>query len=54
MRKLVFIFIGVIVLFCLSGSACSVVQRSAFSVDTVSAKNLHIQKTDSIQFKPFK
>ena len=33
---------------------CSVVQRSAFSVDTVSAKNLHIQKTDSIQFKPFK
>lgn len=33
---------------------CSVVQRSAFSVDTISAKNVHIQKTDSIQFKPFK
>lgn len=33
---------------------CSVVQRSAFSVDTINAKNVHIQKTDSIQFKPFK
>lgn len=54
MRKLVFIFIGVIVLLCLSGTACSVVQRSAFSVDTANVKNLHIQKIDSLQFKPFK
>ncbi len=54
MKNLLFAFIGLIVLLCLSCSACSVVQRSAFSVDTVSAKNLHIQKTDSIQFKPFK
>lgn len=54
MKNLFFAFIGLILLLCLFGSACSVVQRSAFSVDTVSAKNLHIQKTDSIQFKPFK
>lgn len=54
MKHLLFIFISVFVLLCLFGSACSVVQRSAFSVDTVSAINLHIQKTDSIHFKPFK
>ena len=54
MKKLLFAFIGFIVLLCLSGSACSVVQRSAFSVDTANVKNLHIQKTDSVQFKPFK
>mgnify|MGYP001027916145 CR=1 FL=1 len=54
MKNLLFVFIGVTVLLCFSGSACSVVQRSAFSVDTANVKNLHIQKTDSIQFKPFK
>lgn len=53
MRKLVLV---IFVLLSVVGMSvgCSVVQRSAFSVDTVSAKNLHIQKTDSIQFKPFK
>lgn len=54
MKNLLFAFIGLIVLFCLSGSSCSVVQRSAFSVDTANVKNLHILKTDSVQFKPFK
>lgn len=54
MKNLLFAFIGLIVMLCLLGSACSVVQRSAFSVDTANVKNLHIQKTDSIQFKPFK
>lgn len=54
MKNLLLVFIGLIVLFCLSGTSCSFVQRSAFSVDTASVKNLHVQKTDSIQFKPFK
>ena len=53
MKKLVLV---ILFLFSIVGLSvgCSVVQRSAFSVDSVSAKNLHIQKTDSIQFKPFK
>lgn len=52
MKNLVFVIFVLLSISCLS-VGCSVVQRSVFSVDTVSAKNLHIQKTDSIQFKPF-
>ena len=53
MKKLVLV---IFVLLAVVGMSvgCSVVQRSAFSVDTINAKNVHIQKTDSIQFKPFK
>ena len=55
MKKLLYLFVcSTIIFLSMAYASCSVVQRSAFSVDTVSAKNLHIQKTDSIQFKPFK
>lgn len=53
MKKLVLV---IFVLLSVVGMSvgCSVVQRSAFSVDTANVKNLHILKTDSVQFKPFK
>ena len=53
MRKLVLVIFVLLSVSWMS-VGCSVVQSSAFSVDTISAKNLQIQKTDSIHFKPFK
>lgn len=35
-------------------SCCSVYSRSTFSTDSASVRNMHIQKTDSIHFYPFK